>query len=120
MHSCRAQCRPRRPLQPTRAPRISDIVDRDGKLSLRFHGRMLHIGIGAEHARTPVLKLVDGLHIRIINATTGELLRELTLDPSRVYQPLERPPGPKPRTTKPDPDPGSGLSGSLERSHGGA
>jgi transposase InsO family protein len=90
---------------------LSDIIDRDGKLSLRFHGRMLHIGIGAEHARTPVLKLVDGLHVRVINATTGELLRELTLNPTRVYQPLGRPPGPKPKNTKPDPDPGSGMSG---------
>jgi len=25
--------------------------------------------------------------IRIVNATTGELLRELTLDPTRDYQP---------------------------------
>jgi hypothetical protein len=27
--------------------------------------------------------LVHDLHIRVINAATGELLRELTLDPSR-------------------------------------
>ncbi len=51
---------------------LSDKVDKDGKLSLRLNGRMHHIGMGAEHARTQVLKLVDGLHVRIINAATGE------------------------------------------------
>lgn len=83
---------------------LADKVDRDGKLSLRLNGRMHHIGIGAEHARTQVLKLVDGLHVRIINAATGELLRELTIDPTRDYQPLGRPPGPKPtKNNSPDP-----------------
>lgn len=82
---------------------LSDIVDKDGKLSLRLAGRMLHIGMGIENARTPVLKLVDDLHVRVINAATGELLRELTLDPSRDYQPLGRPPGPKPKNRRPNP-----------------
>jgi transposase InsO family protein len=90
---------------------LADKVDRDGKLSLRLHGRMHHIGIGAEHARTQVLKLVDDLHVRIINAATGELLRELTINPDRDYQPLGRPHGPKPKNRRPDPDSGSGLSG---------
>jgi transposase InsO family protein len=90
---------------------LSDIIDKDGKLSLRLNGRMHHLGIGAEHARTPVLKLLDGLHIRIINAATGELLRELTIDPTRNYQPLGRPPGPRPKNRKPDPGSGSGPSG---------
>ena len=42
--------------------------------------------------------LVHDLEIRVINAATGELLRELTLDPSRNYQPTGRPPGPPPGT----------------------
>jgi hypothetical protein len=41
--------------------------------------------------------LVQDLHVRVINAATGEILRELTLDPDRNYQPTGRPPGPKPR-----------------------
>lgn len=91
---------------------LSDKVDTHGKLSLRLNGRMHHIGMGVEHARTQVLKLVDGLHVRIINAATGELLRELTIDPTRNYQALGRPPGPRPRKTRrPDPSSGSGLSG---------
>jgi transposase InsO family protein len=79
----------------------TDHVDTDGKLTLRHHGKLHHIGIGRTHARTPVLKLVRDLHIRVINAATGELLRELTLDPARHYQPTGRPPGPQPKTPRP-------------------
>ncbi len=64
-----------------------DIVDHDGKLTLRRAGRLHHIGIGRDHARTPVLMLIDDLHIRVIDKTTGELIRELVLDPTRDYQP---------------------------------
>ncbi len=48
-------------------------------------------GIGRPHAGTRVLLLVQDLHIRVVNAGTGELLRELTLDPTRNYQPTGRP-----------------------------
>jgi hypothetical protein len=41
--------------------------------------------------------LIQNLHVRVINAATGELLRELVLDPTRDYQPTGRPPGPKPK-----------------------
>jgi transposase InsO family protein len=77
-----------------------DRVDPDGKLTLRVNGRLHHIGIGRTHARTPVLMLVQDLHIRVINAATGELLRELILDPTRDYQPTGRPPGPPPKTPR--------------------
>ena len=61
---------------------------------------MHHIGIGRTHARTRVLMLIRDLNIRVINAATGELLRDLTLDPSRDYQPTGRPPGPPPGTPR--------------------
>ncbi|KGN36289.1 hypothetical protein N803_05240 [Knoellia subterranea KCTC 19937] len=38
--------------------------------------------------------LVQDLHVRIIDAATGELLRELVLDPHRTYHGTGRPPGP--------------------------
>jgi transposase InsO family protein len=79
----------------------TDRVDADGKLTLRVNGKLHHIGIGRALARTPVLMLVQDLHIRVINAATGELLRELILDPSRDYQPTGRPPGPQPKTPRP-------------------
>jgi len=49
-------------------------------------------------ARAHILLLVQDLHIRIINAATGELLRELTLDPARNYQPTGKPRRPKRKT----------------------
>jgi transposase InsO family protein len=79
----------------------TDRVDTDGKLTLRASGKLHHIGIGRTHARTPVLMLIHDLHIRVISAATGELLRELNLDPARDYQPTGRPPGPQPKTPRP-------------------
>ncbi|MEV4113147.1 hypothetical protein [Nonomuraea sp. NPDC049695] len=64
-----------------------DRVDRSGIVTLRLGGRLHHIGVGRTYARTYVLLLVDDLHIRVVNAVTGELLRELTLGPTRDYQP---------------------------------
>jgi transposase InsO family protein len=79
----------------------TDRVDANGKLTLRLGGRLHHIGIGRTHARTPVLMLIHDLHIRVINAATGELLRELILDPTRDYQPTGNPRGPKKKTPRP-------------------
>ena len=44
--------------------------------------------------------LIADLDIRIVHAATGEILRHLTLDPTRDYQPTGRPPGPPPRNDK--------------------
>ena len=71
-----------------------DRVDKAGKITLRHGGRLYSIGIGRTHARTRVLVLVQDLDIRIIDAATGELLRELVLDTSKRYQGTGRPPGP--------------------------
>ena len=46
------------------------------------------------HHRTRVLILVQDLDIKIINAATGEVLRDFTLDPTRDYQPTGAPKGP--------------------------
>jgi transposase InsO family protein len=64
-----------------------DHIDTNGTVSLRRGGRMHHIGIGRPHAGTPVIVLAADLDIRVIHATTGEILRHLTLDPTRDYQP---------------------------------
>jgi transposase InsO family protein len=79
----------------------ADIIGTTGTLTLRTGGKLYHIGVGRTHAGTHVLMLVQDLHIRIVDAATGELLRELTLDPSRNYQPTNRPPGPRPGTPRP-------------------
>ena len=67
----------------------------------RLAGKLYHIGVGRTHARTHVLLLVRDLNVRIIDAATGELLRQLTLDPGRNYQPTQHPPGPTPATPRP-------------------
>ena len=64
-----------------------DRVDKTGAISLRRAGRLHHISIGRAHAGRRVILLIDDLDIRIIDTTTGELLRQLTLDPTRGYQP---------------------------------
>ena len=64
-----------------------DRIDTTGAVSLRRAGRMHHIGLGRAHAGTPVILLIADLDIHVINAHTGELLRALTLDPTRDYQP---------------------------------
>lgn len=64
-----------------------DRIDKTGTITLRVHGKLRHIGIGRAHARTHVLILANDLDISIINAATGELLRELTIDLDRDYQP---------------------------------
>ena len=79
----------------------TDRVDANGKLTLRLGGRLHHIGIGRTHARTRVLMLIRDLDIRVINAATGELLRELVLDPARDYQPTGAPRGPRKKTPPP-------------------
>ena len=80
-----------------------DKIDKAGCVTLRVNGRLHHIGVGRTHTGTDVLLLVQDLHIRVIHAATGELLRELLLDPRRDYQPTGRPPGParKPKTPEP-------------------
>ncbi len=64
-----------------------------GTVTLRHAGKLHHNGVGRQHAGTEVLILTQDLHIRIVSKATGELLRQLTLDPDRYYQPTGRPPG---------------------------
>jgi hypothetical protein len=78
-----------------------DRIDASGVITLRRHGQLRHIGVGRTHARTHVIMLIQDLNIRVINAATGELLRELTLNPGKDYQPTGRPPGPPPGTPRP-------------------
>ena len=71
-----------------------DRVDKAGSVTLRHNSRLHHIGVGRTHAGTCIILLVQDLQIRIVNAATGELLRDLTLDPTPDYQPTGAPKGP--------------------------
>ncbi|MDB1090143.1 hypothetical protein PJ985_21540 [Streptomyces sp. ACA25] len=72
----------------------ADRVSKAGSITLRHGGTLYRLGIGRTYAGTYVLALVQDRDIRIINAATGEILRELTLDPNVIYQRTGRPPGP--------------------------
>jgi hypothetical protein len=64
-----------------------DVVDKSGTVTLRIASQLRHIGIGRTHKGTHVILLIQDLDVRIVNAITGELLRELTIDTNRDYQP---------------------------------
>jgi transposase InsO family protein len=64
-----------------------DRIDKVGRVTLRHRTRLHHIGMGRGHRGKRVIMLVRDLDVRVI-AEDGQLLRHLTLDPSRDYQPL--------------------------------
>ncbi|HEY2599219.1 MAG TPA: integrase core domain-containing protein, partial [Candidatus Dormibacteraeota bacterium] len=64
-----------------------DKIDAFGKVTIRYLGRLRHIPVGTAHKNRKVSLLVTGPDVRIIT-DQGELLRALTLDPNRNYQPL--------------------------------
>jgi transposase InsO family protein len=68
-----------------------DKISAAGNVTLRIAGQLRHIGVGRTYARTRVILLVQDLHVRIVDAATGELLRELIIDPNKDYQPLRTP-----------------------------
>ncbi len=70
-----------------------DRVDNAGKVTLRHNSHLYKIGIGRPHTGTPIIMLIRNLDLRIIHAATGEILRTLTLDPTRTYQPTGKPIG---------------------------
>jgi transposase InsO family protein len=79
-----------RPATPPTAPHFrvrQDKVDKSGRVTLRYLSRLHHIGVGRAHIGEPVRLLVANKQVRVIRED-GRLIRELTLDPSRDYQPL--------------------------------
>jgi transposase InsO family protein len=66
-----------------------DKVDITGTITLRHNSRLHHIGLGRRLIGTRVLVLVADLDVRVLSED-GELIRRLTLDPARDYQPHGR------------------------------
>ena len=96
-YTARPKAQPAKPPIPVHYRVRRDKTDPAGVITLRYHSQLRHIGLGREHARKRILALVADRYVRVVDAENGELLRELTLDPSRDYQPLGRPPGPRPK-----------------------
>jgi transposase InsO family protein len=90
-YNARIKARPAARALPTTHFRVrQDKVDQGGTVTLRHNSRLHHIGIGRAHKGRPIKLLIADQDIRIIDANTGQLIRELTLDPTRDYQPLQR------------------------------
>ena len=73
-----------------------DTVHATGSVTLRRGGRMHHIKLGMPLAGTPVRMLIHDLHVIVIDRDTGEILRELTINPNKDSQPRGVKPGPRP------------------------
>ena len=61
-------------------------VDQTGKVTLRYAGKLRHLGIGRAHKGRHVLLLVDDRDVRVLT-TDGEYIAELQIDPHRTYPP---------------------------------
>jgi hypothetical protein len=61
-------------------------VSAEGKVTLRYMGRLLHIGIGRAYKHEAIRPMVEDRHVRILTED-GEVIRDLILDPTRNYQP---------------------------------
>lgn len=62
-----------------------DTVDQFGKLTLRHGSRLHHLGIGRNHAGTPVLILVATQTVTVISKTGHQLIASHQIDPDRNY-----------------------------------
>jgi transposase InsO family protein len=72
--------------QPSARLRVRhDTVDKFGKLTLRHGSRLHHLGIGAAHARTPVLILVAAHTVTVISKTGHHILSSHHIDPAKNY-----------------------------------
>ena len=85
--STKVKARPQAQLAPTHYRVRHDRIDKGGRVTLRYLSHLRHIPVGAAHRNRKVLLLVAGAEVRIVT-TDGSLIRQLTLDPDRIYQPL--------------------------------
>jgi transposase InsO family protein len=89
-YSARIKARPARDAAPNTHFRVrEDKVDTNGTVTLRYMSKLHHIGIGRAHKNRPIKLLIADRDIRIIDSNTGQLIRELTLNPNHDYQPLK-------------------------------
>jgi transposase InsO family protein len=88
-YSAQIKARPLEVPEPETHFRIRhDKVDTAGTVTLRHDSKLHHIGLGRAHKGKPIKLLIANRDIRVLDHETGELIRRLTLDPSRDYQPI--------------------------------
>ena len=64
-----------------------DTIDTAGVITIRYNSRLHHIGLSKRRRGTKVIVLINDRDIRVLDRDTGHLIRKLTLDPARDYQP---------------------------------
>ena len=74
----------------------TDRIDKGGSITIRYNSRLHHIGLSKHLRGTKVTVLINDLDIRVLHHDTGQLIRKLTLDPTRDYQPRGVKPGNSP------------------------
>jgi transposase InsO family protein len=90
--AARTKAKPRRTglVLPAQHRVRRDRIDSAGKVTLRYHSRLLHLGVGRRYTATRVLLLVKDRDVRVMT-DEGELLATFTIDPTKQYQPQNRP-----------------------------
>ena len=71
--------------QPDNEFRVRHDRVSSGSVTLRVDSQLHHIGLGQPLNGTRIIMLIHGYDVRVIHATTGEIIRQLTIDPQRRY-----------------------------------
>jgi transposase InsO family protein len=66
-----------------------DVVDPWGKVTLRYHGQLLHVRIGHHHRGKRVRLYIVDDHIRVLD-DEGRYLGEITINPEKSYQTMAK------------------------------
>jgi transposase InsO family protein len=66
-----------------------DRVGSTGTISIRYAGKLRHLGIGRAWVGKRVLLLIHGRNTMVIDRGAGEIIAEHILDPDRNYQPQQ-------------------------------
>lgn len=67
-----------------------DTIDSAGAMTIRYAGKLRHLGVGRAHSRTRVIALVNGPNVMVIDRPAGEIIAEFTIDRAKDYQPKRR------------------------------
>jgi integrase-like protein len=86
-YGARLKAKPAAPIEKTHFRVRKDRVDQTGRITLRHRSRLHHICVGRAHKGRAVTILVADLDVRVVDEQ-GEVIRQLTLDPTRNYQPM--------------------------------
>lgn len=75
-----------------------DLIDKDGKVTLRHEGKLHHLGVRKVHRRKKVMMLIDTVEVTVLDLETSEILSRHLIDAERNYWPdKQKSPGRWPR-----------------------